>query len=104
MLKAQRKVGPLTMEEVERANNYLITKAQEGLDLNSREVQKLGLTMCNDGIARCVGRLQGEDPIFIPRESLYATKVCEEKHSDIGHKGVSITMAKISEKYWIPRL
>ena len=60
--------------------------------------------MCNDGIARWVGRLQGEEPIFIPRESLYATKVCEKKHSEVGHKGVNITMAKIREKYWIPRL
>ena len=104
MLKAQRKVGPLTMEDVERANNYLRTKAQDGVDLNNREAKKLGLTMCNDGIAMCVGRIQGEEPIFIPRESLYATKVCEEKHSEVGHTGVDITMAKIREKYWIPRL
>ena len=37
MLKDPRKVGPLTMEEVERANNYLIIKAQEGVDLKNRE-------------------------------------------------------------------
>ena len=40
MLKIQQKLGPLTREEVEKANNHLIIKAHEGFDLNSREAQK----------------------------------------------------------------
>lgn len=73
----------MTTEEVEKANNYLIIKTQEGVDLNSREAQKLGLALFNDGIVRCIGRIQSEEPIFIPRESIYATKLCEEKHKEV---------------------
>lgn len=62
------------------------------------------MTLFNGGIVRCVGRLQGEEPIFIPGDSMYATKLCEEKPKDVGHKGVSITMAKFRERYWVPRL
>ena len=71
MLKIQRRSGPLATEEVEKENNCLIIKTHEGVDLNSREAQKLGLTLFNDGIVRCVGRIQSEEPIFIPRESIY---------------------------------
>ena len=39
MLKIQRRLGPLTTDEVEKANNYLIIKTQEGVDLNSRETE-----------------------------------------------------------------
>ena len=64
MLKIQRRSGPLATEEVEKANTYLIIKTQEGVDLNSREAQKLGLTLFNDGIVRCIGRIQSEEPII----------------------------------------
>ena len=112
MLKIQRRLGILATEEGEKANNYLIIKTQEGVDVNSREVQKLGLMLFNDGfndgryliIVRCIGRIQSEEPIFIPRESMYATKLCEEKHKEVGYKGVNITMAKAREKYWVSRL
>ena len=104
MLKIQRKLGPLTTEEVKKANDYLIIKAQEGVDLNSREAQKLGLMLFNNGIVRCIGRIQGEEPVFIPKESIYGIKQCEEKHKEVGHKGVNITIANAREKYWVPRL
>ena len=70
---------------------------QEGVEFNSREAQKLGLTLFNDEIVRSIGRIQSEEPIFIQRESMYATKLCEEKHKEVGHKGVNITMAKLKE-------
>ena len=103
MLKIQRNLGQLTTEQVGKGNNYLTIKAQRGVDLNNREAQKLVLTLFNDGIVRCIGRIQSEESIFIPSESTYATKLCEEQHKEVGHKGVNITMAKVSEKYWVPR-
>lgn len=50
------------------------------VDLNSREPQKLGLTLFNDSIVRCIGRTLGREPIFKPIESRYFTKLCEELH------------------------
>jgi len=44
------------------------------------------------------------EPVFIPKESIYVTKLCEETHKEVGHKGVNITMAKVREKFWVPRL
>ena len=96
--------GPLTTEEVEKADKCLIRKAQENIDLHSKESQQLGLMKFNDGLVRCVGRIQDEQPIFIPRKSEYAIKLCQEAHKDVGHKGVNISMARVREKYWIPRL
>ena len=58
MLKIQRKLGSLTTEEVENAIRYLIIKVQEGVDFNSREALKLGLTLFNDGILRCIGKFK----------------------------------------------
>ena len=57
ILKIQRRSGPLATEDVEKANNNLIIKTQEGVNLNSREAQKLGLTLFNDGFVRCIGRI-----------------------------------------------
>ena len=85
MLKVQRKVGPLTTEEIEKASNCMIIKTQKGIDLNSRGAQKSGLTLINDGVLTCIGRVQSEGRNFIPRESIYATKLCEEKHKEVGH-------------------
>ena len=69
--------------------------------MNSIEAQKLGLTLFIDGIVRFIWRSQGEESIFIPRESIYATKLCEEKHGG-WTKGANITMAKVREKRWVP--
>jgi len=64
----------------------LIIKAQEGIDLNSREAQKLGLMLFNNGIARCIRRIQGEEPVFLPKESIYGIKQCEEKCKELDTK------------------
>ena len=102
MLKIQRRLGPLTTEVFEKANNHLLINPQEGVDLNSRE--STGFTLFNDGIVRCISRIQGEEPMFIPKKSIYATKLCEEKHKEVGHKGINITTAKVRKKYWARRL
>ena len=62
------------------------------------------MTLFSDGIVRYIGRIQGEEPVFIPKEFIYATKLCEENHKEVGHKGVNITMKKVREKYWVSRL
>ena len=55
--KDKRKWGPLTTEEIENADKKLITKFQRGINLESKEAQELGLTLCDDKVIRCFGRL-----------------------------------------------
>ena len=41
------------------------------------------------------GHIQGECPIFIPRDSKLAEKLIEEAHSQTIHGGVTLIMTKI---------
>ena len=96
--------GPLTTQELEKADTCLIRRSQIGVDLESKEAQQLGLTQFEDHVIRCVGRISGEQPIFIPRYSIYCHKLTAEVHKKVGHKGVNMMMAFLREKVWIPRL
>ena len=96
--------GPLTTQELEKADTCLIRRSQTGVDLESKEAQQLGLTQFEDHVIRCVGRISGEQPIFIPRNSIYCDKLTAEVHKKVGHKGVNMMMAVLREKFWIPRL
>ena len=52
----------------------------------------------------CHGRIQGEYPVYIPDSSALAEKLVEDAHKNTLHGGVGLTMAKVRERYWIPRL
>ena len=52
----------------------------------------------------CRGRIQGVYPIYVPESHQFARKLVEEAHDRTLHGGVSLTMAKIRERYWVPRL
>ena len=47
----------------------------------------------------CRGRIQGDYPIHIPKDSLLAEKIMQETHG-----GVSLTMAEVRKNCWIPKL
>ena len=46
----------------------------------------------------------GEYPIYLPDEHPFTAKLVFNAHLSTLHGGVGLTMAKIREKYWIPRL
>ena len=73
-------------------SKFLEDKAQLHLESNSEEVLV------------CKGRIQGEYPIYLSDSTLYAAKVVEYAHESTLHGGISFTMAKVREKFWIPRL
>ena len=56
------------------------------------------------GILKCHGRIQGDLPIYLPDNDLYTEKLVEQSHNETLHGGVSLTMTKVREIYWIPRL
>ena len=60
--------------------------------------------MNQEGIYECHGRIQGDYPVFIPNKSLLAEKIVEEAHLQTIHGGVTLTMARTRDQYWIPTL
>lgn len=43
-------------------------------------------------------------PVFLPDRHLYTAKLVEDAHQCTSHGGVGLTMAKIRENIWVPRL
>ena len=65
---------------------------------------QLNLQWNADGVLECRGRIQGEHPIFLPDSVLYTIKVVQRAHVTTLHGGVGLTMAKVREVQWVPRL
>ena len=85
----KRNCGPLTTEEIESADKNFIRRTQRGINLKSKEALELGLTRCDEKVIRCCGRLPDHHPVFIPQQSMYAVRLGEEVHRQVGHKGVN---------------
>ncbi len=69
-------------------------KDDEGYDLRMHET----------GLLRRNGRILGYNPIFIPRNGTLGRQIVRDIHEGIGHGGVSSTIAKTRDRFWIPRL
>ena len=105
--KARRSKGPLTTEEIEMQRHLLLKRAQDNSKRDERfedHCVHLNLQENADGLLECRGRIQGDYPIYLPDSHPFAEKMVAEAHISTLHGGVSLTMAKIREKYWVPRL
>ena len=99
--------GPLTAEKVLVQRKFLIKREQNLYsNTNNFEIsrQQLNLKMNQEGIYECYGPIQGDYPVFIPNKSVLAEKLVEEAHLQTIHGGVTLTMARIRDQYWIPTL
>ena len=74
-----------------------------GYERFSEDQQRLNLQKNADGLYECRGRIQGDYPIYLPDDALFSKRLVLHAHLQTLHEGVSLTMAKIREKYWIPR-
>ena len=92
--------GPLTTEEVKRAEHIWLKIGQETLKDDG------GFTLLTDenGLLRMDGRVIGYNPIFIPRNCTLDRLLVRDIHEGTGHGGVSSTIATTRERFWIPRL
>ncbi len=73
-------------------------------------VRPLDLFMDNDGILRCHGRLENAKisirakfPILLPKHHELTSLLVTNIHKKLCHAGVSQTLARIREEYWIPQ-
>lgn len=102
-----RRSGPINTEEIQQQELFWIKQAQQSaLQLANFEEDRLQLNLqYNDQkVLECRGRIMGEYPIYLPDEHPFTVKLVFNAHLSTLHGGVGLTMAKIREKYWIPRL
>ena len=81
--KVKMPKGPLTTEEFQAAENIWIKQAQSSQPLKS----DVGLKKDDEGILRCVGRVRGYHPVFLPRESKLASLIVQQVHEQMMHGG-----------------
>ncbi|XP_068237289.1 uncharacterized protein [Palaemon carinicauda] len=119
----RRKIGSLTLEELQQAKNKMIILLQK--EYFSEEYKALGkggkvskLTLLvqlnlflEDGIIRCRGRLEHvaqaaelEFPILLPKRCFLTKLIVREHHCLQAHMGVNATVASMRQEYWVPQL
>lgn len=91
-----------------RVQNECFPEELEGKETNL--TRSLGIYKDNEGILRCGGRLKNTDwsacqknPILLPRNHDFTSKLIEDTHKANYHVGVSHTLALVRQKYWIPK-
>lgn len=103
----ERLVGPLTTQELNAQIEFWVKRVQSRCqDLETFNDQKLqlNLQMNERGILECRGRVQGDYPIFLPDGDMFTEKLVTHAHVETLHGGVGLTMTKVRQTYWIPRL
>ena len=103
----ERESGPLVTEEIQQTKSWWIKRAQLVARQDSRfEADQLHLNLQpnDDGILECRGRIHGEFPIYLPDNHPFTSSLVRQAHISTLHGGVGMTMAKIREHHWVPRL
>ena len=69
-----------------------------------RTRQILNLVPNEDGVLQCHGLIQGKHFVYLLADATLTRKLVRRIHTETLHGGVSLAMAVILEKYWIPTL
>ena len=67
-------------------------------------MKQLNLVKNHNEVYQCQGRIQGDYPIWIPRNSKLAEKTVQHFHKKTIHGGVVMKMTAVRDQYWIPKL
>ena len=103
----QKVTGPLSTDETEEEIKFLIKRAQrdsESTNSFKSDCGKLNLKRDEHDIFRCQGRIQGDYPMYMPFKNPISDKLVERAHLQTLHGGVILTMAKVRDQFWIPKL
>ena len=104
---ATRELGPLTTTEIEKHQTWWIRRVQRDAKTSPRFEQdqlQLNLQPNQQRILECRGRLEGEYPIYLPDDHPFTSKLVHQAHLVTLHGGVGLTMGRLRERYWVPRL
>ena len=75
-----------------------------GIKKFEEEKLQLNLQVDKRGIFECRGRVQGDFPVYLPDGDIFTEKLVAHAHVETLHGGVGLTMTKVRQTYWIPRL
>ena len=102
----KRKTGPLSTAEIQDQYLWWMKRAQDATINSEIEKSKIQLNLQpNDaGVLECRGRIEGDYPVFLPQDHLFTRKLVEQAHLTTLHGGVGMTMAKVRDLYWVPKL
>ncbi len=98
---------PLTTKEIQRQTTFWVKRAQARNEASStfqEDQLQLNLQRNEGGVYEWRGRLQGLYPTHLPDQDPFTEKLVMEAHVRTLHGGVGLTMTKLRETYWIPRL
>ena len=103
----KRKTGPLSTAKIQDQYLWWTKRAQQDATING-EMEKskiqLNLQPNEAGVLECRGRIEGDYPVFLPQNHLFTRKLVEQAHLTTLHGGVGMTMAKVRDLYWVPKL
>ena len=105
--RIDRRKETLITAETEKAIKYWVTKTQkmfENTEKFNEDQERLNLIKDSEDIYRCNGRIQGEKPIYLPSSAKFTEELVKDAHIQSLHGGVGLTMARVRDKYWVPRL
>ena len=103
----EKKAGSLTTEELNIQRRFWEKRAQlEGVKSENyeRDRLQLNLQLNDENLLGCRGRIQGIYPVVLPDTATYIEKFVEEAHKSTLHGETQLTMAKVREQHWVPRL
>ena len=98
--KGEKRSGCLSTEEIIEAEKLWLRRVQR----NVTTISNVDLADDNNGLLRVSSRVSGCRPIFVPKNCGLDRILVRQFHEQIGHGGVSSTMAKVREQFWIPQL
>ena len=108
-LKPERRLGPLSTEEILDSEVVWVKELQKTLDqqkLNDLSFS-LGPFLDSHGVTRCKGRLMKSDlpyetrcPALIPPSNL-TTLIMRDCYERVMHNGVTETLAELRTRYWL---
>ena len=105
--KRQRDKGPLTTEEIKSSKETWIKQVQSNhhqTEKFMKDRETLNLQKNASDMYVCMGRIDGDYPIYLPTNDVFTEKLIQHSHKKTLHGGVGFTMADVRKDYWIPRL
>ena len=62
-----------------------------------RDMKQLNLVKNHNEVYQCQGRIQGDNPTYIPRNSKLAEKIIQHFHKKTLHGGIVLTMTTVRD-------
>ena len=102
-----RTKSPISTEEIRHQELWCIKRAQKSAHQQPNfQADKLQLNLPYDDeqVLECRGRIMGEYLFYLPDDHPCTAKLVCNAHLVTLHGGVGLTMPKVRENYWVPRL